>query len=369
MPVPMNHHENINWKTLINTVLGRDTVDFDIATEDNEIVIRTNQEGAIAIRNKLRYVLQTPTTFQRSLPYNTQGNTQAQAASGMSQDEDVVEVPQPDNNVESGKDILINIFGQNTLDQILNIGAVFGEGARSESHVLFSTTTKRKARAKTWISAAEDMLAYFKGVDIETVRNAWMNNQDHLPEPADDMDDDRDDEQIVSELIQQCFGVITRENPTSVEMYFNYGRLYEFLYPPVVPEPEQIEVEENTGFDYEIRINKNHMLSYLQQLNRGGSLFRVYKENEQAQEFLARPIFIGREGTVAKPHYYSLVKKIRSQGQTSIPAPLSIEKKTNPFLRCDVPEVVQAAQSYSGKTLADPVETLSVIRKWKNELR
>lgn len=62
------------------------------------------------------------------------------------------------------------------------------------------------------------------------------------------------------------------------------------------------------------------------------------------------------------------VRSIRMSGEASIPAPLSLEKKTNPFLRCDMREVVQAAEDYSGKVLKDPIEVLSVIREWKNAL-
>ena len=62
------------------------------------------------------------------------------------------------------------------------------------------------------------------------------------------------------------------------------------------------------------------------------------------------------------------VRILRSQGQASVPAPLSIEKKTNPFLRCELPDVIKSAKKYSGRTLADPIEVLSVIREWKNEI-
>jgi hydroxyacylglutathione hydrolase len=57
---------------------------------------------------------------------------------------------------------------------------------------------------------------------------------------------------------------------------------------------------------------------------------------------------------------------LRRRQQPTVPAPLSIELKTNPFLRCDHPDVIAAASAYCMRSLQDPVEVLATLRTWKN---
>lgn len=57
---------------------------------------------------------------------------------------------------------------------------------------------------------------------------------------------------------------------------------------------------------------------------------------------------------------------LRSNGQPTVPAPLSLELKTNPFLRCEKKSVHSAATAHSGKKVVDAVETFTEIRSWKD---
>lgn len=61
-------------------------------------------------------------------------------------------------------------------------------------------------------------------------------------------------------------------------------------------------------------------------------------------------------------------QRARGAGQVTVPAELGLEKATNPFLRSHVPEVVRAAEEYSGRTLDDPAEVFAVVRAWKDDL-
>jgi hydroxyacylglutathione hydrolase len=60
------------------------------------------------------------------------------------------------------------------------------------------------------------------------------------------------------------------------------------------------------------------------------------------------------------------VTQLREKKLPTIPAPLSIEKLTNPFLRCHHPDVTTAAEIHAGKILSTPQQVLGVIRQWKN---
>lgn len=60
------------------------------------------------------------------------------------------------------------------------------------------------------------------------------------------------------------------------------------------------------------------------------------------------------------------VKGRRAQGLPTVPAPLGVEKRTNPFLRCSTPNVIAAAEQFSGKSLNPGEETFAVVRHWKD---
>lgn len=63
----------------------------------------------------------------------------------------------------------------------------------------------------------------------------------------------------------------------------------------------------------------------------------------------------------------SAVDDIRAQNQPSVPTDLATQRRTNPFLRADVPAVQQAASQISDDSLTDEVTVFATIRKWKDE--
>lgn len=56
----------------------------------------------------------------------------------------------------------------------------------------------------------------------------------------------------------------------------------------------------------------------------------------------------------------------REQAIPTVPSLLSLEKATNPFLRCDVSSVIDSAQRKKGSICRDPVEVFATIRSWKD---
>jgi hydroxyacylglutathione hydrolase len=53
----------------------------------------------------------------------------------------------------------------------------------------------------------------------------------------------------------------------------------------------------------------------------------------------------------------------------SLPSPLSLERCVNPFLRCDVPQVRQAAVAHAGRPLPGDDEVFGTLRAWKDQFR
>lgn len=56
----------------------------------------------------------------------------------------------------------------------------------------------------------------------------------------------------------------------------------------------------------------------------------------------------------------------RKRGLPTVPSTLEIERRTNPFLRSELPSVWTAAEHHAGRPLYSTVEVFAVLRQWKN---
>lgn len=57
----------------------------------------------------------------------------------------------------------------------------------------------------------------------------------------------------------------------------------------------------------------------------------------------------------------------RARNVPTVPSTIDDERATNPFLRCDQPDVIGAASTRAGSAMMDPVAVLATIREWKNK--
>jgi hydroxyacylglutathione hydrolase len=67
--------------------------------------------------------------------------------------------------------------------------------------------------------------------------------------------------------------------------------------------------------------------------------------------------------------YQDKVDRLRRDGSPSLPSTMALEIRVNPFLRCDDPVVVSAAEKHAGKTLAEPAAVFGALRAWKDQFR
>ena len=67
--------------------------------------------------------------------------------------------------------------------------------------------------------------------------------------------------------------------------------------------------------------------------------------------------------------YQGKVDQVRARGNPSLPSTLGLEIQVNPFLRCDKPAVVKAAEVHAGKALEDSAAVFGVLRAWKDQFR
>ncbi|MGH8377755.1 MAG: hydroxyacylglutathione hydrolase [Gammaproteobacteria bacterium] len=56
----------------------------------------------------------------------------------------------------------------------------------------------------------------------------------------------------------------------------------------------------------------------------------------------------------------------RARNLPTLPSTLERERRVNPFLRCNEPAVIAAAQAHAGRELRGPIEVFAVIRSWKD---
>ncbi|MDH5614308.1 MAG: hydroxyacylglutathione hydrolase, partial [Gammaproteobacteria bacterium] len=59
---------------------------------------------------------------------------------------------------------------------------------------------------------------------------------------------------------------------------------------------------------------------------------------------------------------------MRRQNQNTVPSALGLEKRTNPFLRSQIPELKQAAEQFAGKPLPTGADVFGTVRYWKDTL-
>src|ERR1700722_5178675 len=67
--------------------------------------------------------------------------------------------------------------------------------------------------------------------------------------------------------------------------------------------------------------------------------------------------------------YQDSVVRVLAQGNPSLPSTMDLEIRVNPFLRCEDPTVVRAAEHHAGKSLKEPALVFGALRAWKDQFR
>ncbi len=107
------------------------------------------------------------------------------------------------------------------------------------------------------------------------------------------------------------------------------------------------------------------MYHSLQKLTNLPDETKVYCTHEYTLENIrfARTV---EPGNLALLEFETTAKELRKQNIPTLPTTIRQEKATNPFLRCDQPEVIQSACTHLGQDLSEPSRIFSTLREWKN---
>lgn len=300
---------NENWYAVIETLLKSESQQFTLQVDKTGVTILDTPQNIQKIATALRQMLATSANFFKNLPYSVQFpglDTPTQMGTASNPTQVGFEMPQLQDSVEQGKAIFENLFGVDTFtDLVLNHHALLDAklGATSTNHVLYSKPVSGKFAAKLLHHFLEALLANFNDVSADQLREIVLNAHVYLPRVAKEASELSD--HYFSGLIQRCFGVVERGQTKQVQMYFDYGLLYRFLFPPKL-EVKQIADDPSSG-KASLRIDKQHFLNYLQQLTQGGVLLRVYKPDALSNILHARPILWASEHVISMPHQYTIV--------------------------------------------------------------
>ncbi len=91
----------------------------------------------------------------------------------------------------------------------------------------------------------------------------------------------------------------------------------------------------------------------------------VYCAHEYTLDNLQFALQVEPDNTDIKERQREAVK-LRNAGVPTVPAPLRLERATNPFLRYDVAAVRAATEAYWGRGFTDQAGLLGGIRDWKD---
>lgn len=89
-----------------------------------------------------------------------------------------------------------------------------------------------------------------------------------------------------------------------------------------------------------------------------------------AHEYTLSNIAFAREVDPANPElelWAEEARQLRLAGRPTLPVNLGRERRINPFLRCQRPQLRHAAELWSGGVLTDPIEVFAALREMKNQ--
>jgi len=95
---------------------------------------------------------------------------------------------------------------------------------------------------------------------------------------------------------------------------------------------------------------------------------RVYCGHEYTLANLAFSRAVEPEND-AREERLAQAQALRSRSEPTLPATIAEERAVNPFLRCDVAAVREAAERHAGRPLREAVDVFAALRAWKDEFR
>lgn len=93
---------------------------------------------------------------------------------------------------------------------------------------------------------------------------------------------------------------------------------------------------------------------------------RVYCAHEYTQANIAFALAV-EPNNVELQNYAKIVEKRRQSNQATIPTSIGLERKVNPFLRCSISSIQDAAKNHSDFEAASDSDIFKIVRAWKDK--
>ncbi len=106
------------------------------------------------------------------------------------------------------------------------------------------------------------------------------------------------------------------------------------------------------------------MYQSLQKLTKLPARTLIYCAHEYTQSNLKFALAVEPD-SIPLQHRFTEVCAKRDGDIPTVPSSLEMERQTNPFIRCEVPEVIAAARA-NGADSDSPVEVFAALRRWKD---
>lgn len=71
-------------------------------------------------------------------------------------------------------------------------------------------------------------------------------------------------------------------------------------------------------------------------------------------------------GNIALQQRWEQANRLRAEGLPTLPSTIESELTTNPFIRTQQAEVIEAATRYTGAAPANAIDVFAGLRQWKN---
>lgn len=107
------------------------------------------------------------------------------------------------------------------------------------------------------------------------------------------------------------------------------------------------------------------MLAALQRLAALGPHMKVYCGHEYTVDNLtfARAVEPNNQDIVKR---LQAAEMLREQDLPTVPSTMADELATNPFLRTEIPQVIESVTEHVQKAFTNQVEVFAALREWKN---
>ncbi|MCS5711283.1 VWA domain-containing protein [Candidatus Berkiella aquae] len=274
--------KDINWYSLLDTLLGELNVEYRLEASDNHIAIEASPENLTLINSQLEKAFNDLSSV---LPYTVEAAPLVETVpEAMSTFKALL-------GDERFTDLTINP------DELFNIK----RGAQVKDGVLYSKATYSQRTISVWTDAINALIADLKPISKEALREKWKDKSPisrlDLAKTQDDID--------YTDIVKQNFG-LQKSADNKVSVFFNFRQLWQDLFVPELASKSKVVSAPliNTALKTnQIVIHKAQLLDYLRQELHSDMLWRIFQTDQ---------------GPVATPLYLDTTTHVRRQTKVSI---------------------------------------------------